>query len=211
MREIKISSGFTKLFEDRLGKCLPLDDKNGDQTVQTAKQSIEQQVYELLRPLYLKSVFEKNQKYGDDAIKMGFKMALYSAAKDAHTMLFCRMYRDACEAGDFTRFNVKFVRHLPLPDGEHSGFEPRDFASELFFADKKLYSYLLDTFKIDYNLTLGMFRMLEDSKELFNPSAEGKSVYGILLDNTKCAIEDADLSDSKLYLNLLRARYNHEG
>ena len=211
MRDVSISYGFTDLFIARLSECLPLVSKNGDRTVEEARLSIEQQVYDLLRPLYLKSVFAKNQKFGDDAIKMGFKMALYSAAKDTRTMLFCRVYRDACETGDFSRFKVKFVRPFPLPGGEHSGFEPRDFASEFFFADKKLYSCLLDTFKTDYNLTLGLFRMLEDSKDLFILSEQEKSVPMILLDNIKSAIEDAALIDSKLYLNLLRTRFNLEG
>lgn len=211
MKDISISFGFTELFIARLSECLPLENKDGGQTVQTASLSIEQQVRDLLRPLYLESVFAKNQKYSDDAIKMGFKMALYSAAKDARTMLFCRVYRDACESGDFSRFKVKFVQPSFPSNSEDSGFAPRDFASELFFADKKLYSCLLNTFKTDYNLTLGMFRMLEDSKDLFSFPKKDKSILKILLDNIKCSVEDATLTDSKLYLNLLRARYNYEG
>ena len=208
MRDVSISYGFTEHFIAQLSECLKLDKENGDQTVEKARLNIDRRVYDLLRPLYLKSVFAKNQKYGDDAIKMGFKMALYSAAKDVHTMLFCRVYRDACEAGDFSHFRVRFVQPTPQQGGD---FKPRNFASELFFADKKLYSCLLDTFKTDYNLTVGMFHMLDDSKDLFILSEQKKSVLIILLNNLKCAIEAAGLVDSKLYLNLLRAIFNHEG
>lgn len=205
MRDIHISLGFTKLFDTRLSECLPQDDTDCCNTVQAAKRRIEKQVCELILPLYLKSVFEKNEKFGDDAIKTGFKMALYSAAQDAHTMLFCRLYRDACETGDFTRFKVTFsLSPYPL------NCEPRSFERDLFFTDKKLYSFLLDTFKTDWMLTLGMFHMLDTSEDLFIYPNRGKSILGAVLDNLKCAIEDANLIDSKLYMNLLRAKNNYQ-
>lgn len=207
MRDINISIGFTQLFFTRLGECFPLKDNEVDgKAVQKAKENIEQCVLDLIKPLYLESVFAKNTKYGDDAIKLGFKMTLYSAAHDVNTMLFCHVYREACERNDFSHFNTK-VEKLKK---EASRSKPRDFSGALFFADKKLYSYLLDTFENDYSLSLGMVRMLRESQELFELTDKNRSVLWILLDNIKLACEQAGLEDSRLYLNLLRARYNLE-
>lgn len=227
LKNIYISLGYTERFIYLLELCVPLNKRQNNENkegeiqrkeVQRKVNAIMESVLALVKPLYLESVFAKNKKYADDAIKLGFMMTLYSAAQDVSTMLFYHVYSKACKTGDFSRFNIRIELQKHF-----SPYKPRNFRDEFFFSEKKLYCTLLDTFETDYRLSLGMIRMIKGSNmskdsnkfeyisDLFETNDTNKSVLWRLLDNIKRACEQAGLEESKLYFNLLRARYYLEG
>lgn len=227
LRIIHISLGFTDLFDNLIREAY-IRQKNRhykenskqkfeitddfaliESKVEELKELIGERVLSLITPLYRDAVFARNSKYGDDAIKLGFKMTLYSAAQDVNAMLFCHLYREACNKGNFSRFTV--IVDSPRRYAKRT---PRDFKGTSFFADKKLYSSLFTTFEQDSRLYLGMIKMLEEAKNIYDSECESTTeisewkIARILFENIKTSCEQAGLENSRLYSNVLRALFN---
>ena len=212
LRKIRISLVFSGSF-DKIVKSLDFDSNLHNQSEYARlmiKKSIGKKILKLIKPLYRDVVFSKSKHYGDEAIKLGFKMTLYSAARDVNTMLFYHLYEVACNKEDFSFFNVSF-------DGIDSvenitPAQPRDYYEAGFFVDKKLYCTLFNSLERDHRLYMGMVKMLSESKTIYDldESLDRRFVEKLekrLFNNIEIACSHAKLDDTIMFRNLLRAQY----
>lgn len=185
-------------FGDGLTECL--NQINTEKDSEEIKYELWKLTIDLIRPLYMHSVFDSDRQYGDDAIKKAFKMNLYSKAEDVNTMLFCHKYRMACE-----RKNVN-IAFAPRIDENYNSilvqYKDDEFKDADFFKDKKLYSALFMTFERGSSMTLGMRSMLEDAGKIYRlPSETAPDIEHILLENILQACKALGDYDSRLYRN----------
>ena len=207
LKEITISLGFTELFDNLVKEHNTISfnhfsNREQEEYIGSIKESLGRQILKLIKPLYRDAVFNKNRHYGDDAIKLGFKMTLYSAANDVNTMLFYHWYEEACNKDDFSCFKLRFES-----ENKYKRVGRRDFKNASFFADKKLYCTLFNSFESDYQLYMGMVKMLEDAKELYGKNDSSRDPEEILLDNMALACRQSGTEDSILFTNLLRTQF----
>lgn len=185
-------------FGDGLTECLnQIDTKKDPEEI---KYELWKLTIDLIRPLYMHSVFDSDRQYGDDAIKKAFKMNLYSKAEDVNTLLFCHKYRMACE-----RKNVNIAFAPRVDENYNSSLvqcKDDEFKGADYFKDKKLYSALFMTFERGSSMTLGMRSMLEDAGKIYRlPSETTSNIEHILLKNILKACEALGDCNSRLYKN----------
>ena len=209
LKKVNISMGFTNLF-DNLIKSTSTDNEyyKFEVNIRKIKMGIRKKVLELIRPLYHDVVFEKSRHYGDDSIKLGFKMTLYSAARDVNTMLFYHLYEEACEKDDFSDFVITFD-----DSADYRQVNPRDYYNVSFFADKKLYCTLFNSFERDYRLYMGMVKMLLESEKIYEydqyDTSEKRFIVNFeekLFDNIQRACSQARLDNTIMFRNMRRAK-----
>ena len=193
MSDIHVALHVSKSFVRIIESCVT-------DAAQTTK-SILQDVLLFLKPLFKDSVFSIDSQYGDDAIKQGFRMVLYSAAKDANTMLFYHLYEKSCRLGDFSKYTIEF-EELEESSLLKDGYCDTEFSNGYFFADKKIYAALLDIFEQDYRLYLNMIAMLREAEDLYIRKNDSNSVARIIIGNIESACRKAHLEKTRLYGNV---------
>lgn len=193
---IDIRLRHTDAAESCLAELIPVPEDR-----RIARDRLLGRVMELIEPLYRYSVFGKNRRYGDDAIKTAFMMNLYSSAEDVNAMLFLHRYQIAVNTENFSGFRLRFSHRFP---NTPLAFKDEEFNNKDFFLDKKLYQSLMLTLENTAQFTLGLRAMLYDARELYG-SRPDSDLKSLLLWNIRMACEEMGEENSCLYKNTLRA------
>ena len=164
------------------------------------KEKIHHLACELIEPLYCNSVFGENRHFGDDAIKIAFKMNLYGCIEDVSLMLFWHRYSTLAKKKALeSYFRATFLREkIKAPDWMPDEWD--EFKDKDYFMDRKLYEYALATLEQGNDFTFALQGMFSDSDRRMNWIGSRERV----LRNIISACETAGEENTLLYKTALK-------
>ncbi len=181
-----------------------------DQETNQVRQVVWDLTMELIQPLYRDCVFAENQCYGDDAIKKGFQMNLYGAAKDVRGMLFYHWYNMVVSSDQYDAFTLVFDKKFPPEKEKNETTETDDeFLHRDFFMDKKMYTVLMNNLEYSASESPRISSMMSKMEQLYVNwgiiDKEASQIQKSMLEKIRKACEATHSEEMPLYKNTLQA------
>lgn len=201
---INVGVDFGNNFNNVIGEL------NSENEANQIRKAIWNLTMNLIRPLYRNCIFSKNQYYGDDAIKKGFLMNLYGAAKDVRGMLFYHWYKLLSSVDRYDAFTINFDKECLNEKKESGNIKIDDgFLYRDFFMDKKIYTVLLNHLEYSTRDSQRLTSMISKMEKLYENwgigDKDAAQIKKSMLEEIRKACIATKSEEMDLYKNTLRA------